>query len=64
MSKRNLYSTLSSNYRSKFTNDIMNFMQYADGKNDLEMIAKQIKISKSLVHKINKLLLKKKLIEI
>ena len=34
-------------------------MQYADGKNDLEMIAKQIKISKSLVQKINKLLLKK-----
>jgi len=64
MRKRNLYPTISSNYRSKFTKNIMNFMQYADGKNDLEMIAKRIKISKNEAHKINKLLLKKKLIEI
>jgi aminopeptidase-like protein len=64
MSKRNLYPTISSNYKSEFIKNIMNFIQYADGKNDLKMIAKRIKISEGLVKKINKLLLKKKLIEI
>lgn len=64
MSKRNLYPTISSNYKTKFLKNIMNFMQYADGKNDLKMIAKRIKISRSLAHNINKFLLKKKLIEI
>jgi aminopeptidase-like protein len=64
MSKRNLYPTISFNNRSQMIKNIMNFLQYADGKNDLKKIAKQIHISIHLVKKINKLLLKKKLIQI
>jgi aminopeptidase-like protein len=42
----------------------MNFLQYADGKNDLKKIAKLINISMKEVAKIKKILLKQKLIEI
>ena len=64
MSKRNLYPTISFNNRSQMIKNIMNFLQYADGKNDLKSIAKQTHISIHLAKKINKLLLKKKLIQI
>ena len=64
MSKRNLYPTISFNNRSQMIKNIMNFLQYADGKNDLKRIAKQTHISINLAKKINKLLLKKKLIQI
>jgi aminopeptidase-like protein len=64
MSKRNLYPYISSNNRPKITKNIMNFLQYADGKNDLKKIAKLINISMKEVAKIKKILLKQKLIEI
>jgi aminopeptidase-like protein len=64
MSKRNLYPYISSNNRPKITNDIMNFLQYADGKNDLKKISKLINLSIKEAIKIKKILLKKKLIEI
>lgn len=64
MGKRNLYPTISSNKRPKITKNIMNFLQYADGKNDLNKISKKINISIKDVKKINKILLKMKLIEI
>ena len=47
MTKRNLYPTLSRrNERTKDLANIMNFLQYADGKNDLSDISALIKISK------------------
>lgn len=64
MSKRNLYPTISSNKRPKITKNIMNFLQYSDGKNDLNKISKKINVSIKNVKKINKILLKMKLIEI
>ena len=47
----------------KITKNIMNFLQYADGKNDLKKIAKLINISIREAVKIKKILLKQKLIE-
>ena len=64
MSKRNLYPSISSNNRPQLTRDIMNFLQYSDGKNDLNQIAKKINIKIKDVIKINRILLKEKLIEI
>ena len=64
MSKRNLYPYISTNNRPKITKNIMNFLQYADGKNDLKKIAKLINISIREAVKIKKILLKQKLIEI
>ena len=42
----------------------MDFLQYSDGKNDLNRIAKKINIKIKEAKKINKILLKEKLIEI
>jgi len=64
MSKRNLYPTVSFNNKSKKIKNIMDFLQYADGKNDLKKIAKHTHMSIHMANKINKLLLKKKLIQI
>jgi aminopeptidase-like protein len=64
MSKRKLYPTISFNNRSDLTKDIMNFLQYADGTNDLKKIATLINISKNRANKIKKLLIKKKLIQL
>ena len=64
MSKRNLYPTISFNNKSKKIKNIMDFLQYADGKNDLKKIAKHTHMSIHMANKINKLLLKKKLIQI
>ena len=64
MSKRNLYPSISSNSRPKITKSIMDFLQYSDGKNDLNRIAKKINIKIKEAKKINKILLKEKLIEI
>ena len=38
MTKRNLYDTLSIKKPNYEIKDIMNFIQYADGKNDLNQI--------------------------
>lgn len=64
MSKRNLYPYISSNNMPKKTKNIMDFLQYSDGRNDLNRIAKKIDIKIKQVKKINKILLKEKLIEI
>ena len=41
MGKRGLYPTLSTRIK-KPTEDLMNFLTYADGKNDLEIVSKYI----------------------
>lgn len=64
MSKRNLYPSISSNNIPKITKDIMNFLQYSDGKNDLNKISKKINVKMKKIYKIYKILLKEKLIEI
>ena len=43
--------------------NLLNFIQFADGTNDLEDISKQIKLKKSEIKKINSILLKNKLIK-
>ena len=66
MGKRGLYPTLSnmndkkSNKKKKIN---MNFLQYADGTNSLEKISDFIKLDLNMVKKINRTLLKNKLIE-
>jgi aminopeptidase-like protein len=65
MSKRGLYPTLSTkkgNQYSKKSINFLNFLQYADGKNDLADISNFIKLSFKQTSKIFKILLKKKLI--
>ena len=46
MSKRDLYPTLSSKDEHTYSssNNLMNFLQYADGKNDLSSISQLIKL--------------------
>jgi aminopeptidase-like protein len=45
MGKRNLYSNLSIKQPKNETRNLMNFLQYADGKNSLEEISKLIKLN-------------------
>ena len=52
MSKRGLYSTLSTKYPKKITRQYMDFLQYADGKNDLQTISKILNLNNSLIQKI------------
>ena len=63
MTKRNLYPTLS--MRNNRTNDlanIMNFLQYADGKNDLWDISALINVNKKKTLKLFNKLKKQNLI--
>jgi len=46
MGKRSLYPTLSENLTKKYTKDIMNFLTYSDGKNDISNISSFIKLDK------------------
>ena len=62
MSKRNLYPTLSVAGKNYNRTNIMNFLQYSDGKNDLKDISKIIKLSLKKVLDIFTLLKKKKLV--
>ena len=65
LSKRKLYPTRSALSKSKIDQNIRNilsFMSYSNGKNDLEKISNLISLSKSETKKIFKLLLKQKLI--
>jgi len=62
MSKRYLYPTLSMFKKNYKISNIMNFLQYSDGKNDLKDISKTIKLSLKKVLDIFKLLKKKKLV--
>ena len=64
MSKRNLYPSLSTKIKTNDTKNIMNFLAYCDGKNNLTEISRLIKIKKSKAKNIFNLLLKNKLISI
>jgi len=63
MSKRGLYPTLSLRGIKSNSGNLMNFLQYADGTNSLEKISKIINLNISDIKKINKTLLKHKLIK-
>ena len=62
MGKGGLYPNLSTKSASKESKITMNFLQYADGKNDLKLIAKKIKINLRLAKKIYILLKKNNLV--
>lgn len=61
MGKRDLYPTLSTG-RIRPAEDIMNFLTYADGKNDLETISKYIKKNYSETIRLYNFLKKKELV--
>ena len=64
LSKRNMYPSLSiKKPKNKFTKKIMDFLQYADGKNDVEDISKILKINKKLTFKIYKTLKNVKIVD-
>ena len=62
MGKRGLYPTISVKKQNHITENYMNFLQYADGKNDLNIISKKTKINLRLAKKIYLKLKKNKLI--
>ena len=62
MGKRGLYPNLSTKSKSKKSENPMDFLQYADGKNDLEIISKKIKINLRVAKKIYILLKKNNLV--
>ena len=64
MSKRKLYPTLSKKDTNYFSESIMDFLQYADGKNNINEISVLIKKNLKFTINIYNLLLEKKLIEI
>ena len=67
MSKRGLYPSLSKFVRSNYnlpTRHLLNFLQYADGTNDLNDISNYTRSSFDRTHKIFKLMLKSKLIKL
>jgi len=61
MEKRGLYPFLSTKSENKITKLYMNFLQYADGKNDLESISTLLNIELGLTHKIYNILKKNNL---
>ena len=63
MSKYNLYPTLSKNTSNSVSQNYMDFLQYADGKNNLRKISKYIKLSFSKTKQLYKLLKSKNLID-
>jgi len=62
MGKRNLYPHLSTGAKTKNRKNIMNFIQFSDGKNDLEDISRKIGINIGQAKKIYKKLIKNKII--
>jgi len=52
MDKIGLYPTLSTKNQKKNTRNYMDFLQYADGKNDLDKISKILKLNKNTILKI------------
>ena len=63
MSKRNLYPHLSTKHADQRVRNYMNFIQYADGKNDIFKISKIIKVNLNETIKIYRLLKNKNVIE-
>ena len=64
LDKINLYPTLSKANDKHLGIKILDFLQYSDGKNDLNNISKLIDLKKNEINKILKILLKNKLIKI
>jgi aminopeptidase-like protein len=62
MGKRGLYPTLSTKNKKKITGHYMDFLQYADGKNDLESISILLNIKLSSTYKIYNILKKNNLV--
>ena len=62
MEKRGLYPTLSTKNKKKITGHYMDFLQYADGKNDLESISILLNIKLSSTYKIYNILKKNNLV--
>ena len=62
MGKRNLYPNLSTKKTSKFTNSLMDFLQYSDGRTNLKEISKKIRVNYTITKKIYNLLIKKGII--
>ncbi len=62
MGKRNLYPNLSTKNKNIFTRNLMSFLQYADGKNDLKKISKIIKVEYKKTLKIYNILQKNRLV--
>lgn len=62
MSKRNLYPYLSTKKKNSQVRNYMNFLQYADGKNDLKKISEIIKLKLSETTKIYKVLRMKNIV--
>ena len=52
MGKRGLYPTLSTKYGKKITKNYMSFLQYSDGRNDLQDISHILKINMTLTKQI------------
>ena len=61
--KRKLYPALSKRNTNNFLDSIMDFLQYADGKNNINEILVLIKRNLKFTINISNLLLDKKLIE-
>ena len=64
MGKRGLYSLVSSNKKTSIQKDLLNFLTYSDGSNDLNDISKYICRNISETKKILKILLKNNLVKI
>ena len=62
--EKKLYPTLSKKNTNYFSDSIMDFLQYADGKNNINEISILIKKNLKFTVSIYNLLLKKNLIEV
>ena len=63
MSKRSLYPSISMKNKNFLVQNYMHFLQYADGRNDIEEIAKILKIKHKDVINLYKILKRKMLIK-
>ena len=64
MSKRGMYPTISKKNNVYLNSKLLDFLQYSDGKNNLESISKLIKLDLKATKKCFKILLKHNLIEV
>jgi len=64
MSKRGMYPTISKKNNVYLNGKLLDFLQYSDGKNNLESISKLIKLDFKATKKCFKILLKHNLIEV
>ena len=62
LGKRDLYPNLSTKYKHTFSQKLLNFLQFADGTNNLVDISNYINCSLAETRSILKILLKQKLV--